>query len=91
MNNKEFREEYEALEDDYLEYKDYYTKVKIDFERHQLYGKIEGISDLVNFMSDNLSGIEREFHSAVDDYLELCNEVGKTPAKPERNLELMRA
>ena len=47
-----------------LEYKGYFTVIKVDFERHQLYGKIDGISDLVNFMSDTLSGIEKEFHSA---------------------------
>ena len=69
-----------------LEYKGYYTVIKIDFERHQLYGKIEGISDLVNFMSYSLSGIENEFHSAVDDYLGFCREVGKTPALPMQDL-----
>ena len=74
-----------------LEYKGYYTVIKIDFERHQLYGKIEGISDLVNFMSDSLSGIEREFHSAVDDYLEFCDEVGKEPARSMQKLEIIQA
>ena len=74
-----------------LEYKGYYTVIKIDFERHQLYGKIEGISDLVNFMSDTLSGIENEFHSAVDDYLEFCDEVGKEPAHSLQKLEIIQA
>ena len=69
-----------------LEYKGYYTVIKIDLERHQLYGKIEGISDLVNFMSDSLSGIEKKFHSAVDNYLEFCREVGKAPALPVQDL-----
>ena len=62
-----------------LEYKGYYTNIEIDFESHMLYGKLEGISDLVNFMSDTIQGIEHEFHSAVDDYLDFCNEVGKVP------------
>ena len=74
-----------------LEYKGYYTVIKIDFERHQLYGKIEGISDLVNFMSDTLSGIEKEFHSAVDDYLEFCDEVGKEPARSVQKPEMIQA
>mgnify|MGYP003571496142 CR=1 FL=1 len=74
-----------------LEYKGYYTVIKIDFENHQLYGKIEDISDLVNFMSDSIEGIVREFHSAVDDYLKFCSEIGKSPAKPEEKLELVRA
>ena len=62
-----------------LEYKGYCTNIEIDFESHMLYGKIEGIRDLVNFMSQSVEGIEQEFHSAVDDYLEFCCAVGKEP------------
>ena len=62
-----------------LEYKGYCTNIEIDFESHMLYGKIEGIRDLVNFMSQSVEGIEQEFHSAVDDYLEFCRAVGKEP------------
>ena len=62
-----------------LEYKGYYTDIGIDFGSHELYGKIEGINDFINFMSDSVEGIIKEFHSAVDDYIEFCNEVGKKP------------
>ena len=51
------------------------------------YGKIEGINDFVNFMSDigdGIPGIVREFHSAVDDYLEYCAQVGKEPNVPQK-------
>ncbi len=68
-----------------LEYKGYYTYVEIDFESHEFYGKIEDISDYVDFISDidkGVEGIVREFHSAVDDYLEFCKEVGKIPCSP---------
>lgn len=64
-----------------LEYKGYQTKVEYDAESHVLYGKIEGIRDLVNFEADTLQDVERFFHEAVDDYLEFCKEVGKTPDK----------
>ena len=66
----------------YLEYKGYYTDVKIDFESKQFYGELEGIRDFVNFMSDiseGVDGIVREFHSAVDDYLENCDELVDAP------------
>ena len=59
-----------------LEYKGYHTEIEIDFPSHLLHGKIEGIRDLVNFESETVSGIEREFHNAVDDYLEFLQEVG---------------
>lgn len=64
-----------------LEYKGYYTKIDFNTEDKVLFGKIEGIKDLVNFESDTAEGIEKEFHLAVDDYLEFCELVGKNPDK----------
>lgn len=64
-----------------LEYKGYYAKVEYSSEDKVLFGKIEGINDLVNFESDSTEGIEKEFREAVDDYLEFCKEVGKEPDK----------
>ena len=69
-----------------LEYKGYYTHIEIDFNDELFYGKIEGIRDFVNFMSDikdGVAGIVKEFHSAVDDYLEFCKAIGKEPNVPE--------
>lgn len=73
-----------------LEYKGYYANVEIDFEANEFYGEIEGIRDFVNFISDiseGVPGIIREFHSAVDDYLEFCQDVGKQPDHSERAAE----
>ena len=67
--------------DNILGYKGYYTKVQYSAEDNILFGKIEGIRDLVNFECDNLSDVEREFHIAVDDYLAFCEEVGQEPDK----------
>lgn len=64
-----------------LEYKGYYTKIEFNTEDKVLFGKIEGIKDLVNFESETADGIEKEFHLAVDDYLEFCELVGKNPDK----------
>ena len=64
-----------------LNYKGYYTNIVFDKDSMVLYGKIEGIRDLVDFQSDSAKKIEEEFHHAVDDYLEFCKEVGKTPEK----------
>ena len=64
-----------------LEYKGYHAKIEIDLEAGILYGKIEGIRDLVNFESETIENLETEFHLAVDDYLEFCEEVGKIPEK----------
>ena len=62
-------------------YKGYQTKVEFDAESCVLYGKIEGIRDLVNFESDTVNGVKAAFQEAVDDYLEFCSDVGKEPDK----------
>lgn len=69
-----------------LEYKGYRTKIEYDVESNVLYGKIEGIRDLVNFEADDISAIEQEFHDAVDEYLAFCSETGKKPDKEYKGL-----
>lgn len=64
-----------------LEYKGYHTSVEFDAEDCVLRGKIEGINDFVNFECVDIQNVEKEFHEAVDDYLEFCKEVGKEPDK----------
>ena len=65
-----------------LYYKDYFTDVHFDAESKTLYGKIEGIADLINFYTTDATKVEEEFRSAVDDYIEFCKEKGVNPDKP---------
>lgn len=69
------------MKNNVLEYRGYHTRVEFDAETSTVRGKIEGIGDLVDFSCDDLSNVEHEFHSAVDDYLEFCKEMGKEPDK----------
>lgn len=69
------------MKDNVLEYKGYHTSIVYDAHAKRLRGTIIGIDDHVDFSSDRLEEIEREFHSAVDDYLVFCQEVGKAPCK----------
>ena len=69
-----------------LEYKGYYTKIEYSAEDKVLYGKIEGIKDLVNFESESPERVEEEFHLAVDDYLAFCKDLGKAPEKPYKGM-----
>lgn len=67
-----------------LRYKGYMTMIEFSAEDGLLFGKIEGIGDLVNFMGESVKEIEQAFHDAVDDYLDFCKEMGKEPEKPYR-------
>ena len=64
-----------------LTYKGYSTRVEYSTEDNVLYGKIEGIADLVNFESETTDGVEAAFHEAVDDYLAFCADIGQEPDK----------
>jgi predicted HicB family RNase H-like nuclease len=67
-----------------LTYKDYYTTVSFDAQQGYLYGKIEGIVDLVTFEADDPHEAQAAFQEAVDDYLVFCADVGKTPDRVYR-------
>ena len=59
-----------------FDYKDYYTLIHFDAESKVLYGKIENANgDLIIFESDSAKEIEKEFHDAVDDWLEFRKEI----------------
>ncbi len=64
------------------EYKGYTADVTEDPETGALHGKIAGIRDFVNFEAESLDDVKKEFHAAVDDYLEFCREMGKDPERP---------
>lgn len=64
-----------------LSYKGYNTRIVYDNKIGKLTGIIEDINDLVYFESDNTESIVNEFHLAVNDYLDFCNENGIEPDK----------
>ena len=73
-----------------LRYKGYCTNAEYDEEGKVWHGKIEGIKDLVTFESESSEEIEKEFHAAVDDYLEFCKEVGKEPETYDEAVKLAK-
>ncbi len=65
-----------------LFYKGYYGIVDYSYEDEIFIGKLLGIKDLVNFEAENAKEVKKEFESAVDDYLAICEELGDEPNKP---------
>lgn len=64
-----------------LQYKDYEGSAELDMQRQVCRGKILHIGDLVTYESANIQGLQKQFEEAVDDYIETCNAIGKTPQK----------
>ncbi|WP_460680643.1 type II toxin-antitoxin system HicB family antitoxin [Mucilaginibacter koreensis] len=45
------------------------------------FGKILGINDLISFEGESVGDLKKAFAEAVEDYLETCADLGKTPEK----------
>jgi len=67
---------------DMMFYKGYYGSVHYSDEDRVFHGKIEFIRSVVSYEGSNAESLRKAFQEAVDDYLELCAEEGKKPAKP---------
>ena len=64
---------------DTMEYKGYRGTVRYSTEDRVLHGRILGIDDVVNFEGVEVEELEKAFHDAVDDYLALCEKLGRAP------------
>lgn len=66
---------------DVLQYKNYYASVHFSATDEVFYGKILAINDLVSFEGASVKELKTAFEEALEDYLETCSEIGKTPDK----------
>jgi predicted HicB family RNase H-like nuclease len=67
--------------DNIMKHKEYIGSIKVSPEDNLIHGKIEFINDLVTFEAATVPELKQAFIEAVEDYIELCAEVGKEPEK----------
>ncbi len=67
---------------DLIHHRGYYGSVHFDFDEKIFYGKIEFIRDLVTYEASDAETLIRHFCEAVDEYLEDCKDLNKTPDIP---------
>jgi predicted HicB family RNase H-like nuclease len=73
-----------------LKYKGYTGNVSFDGEDKVFHGRVLGITDVIGFEGGSVLALEKDFHEAIDDYLETCQEIGKKPEKPFSGRFLLR-
>ena len=73
-----------------LVYDGYAARIEFSSEDECFIGHIAGIKDVVGFHGETVSELKTAFEEAVNDYLETCNIVGKTPQKPSSGKLLLR-
>ena len=66
---------------DIITYKDYIGSVHYNAEDEIFFGKIEGIEDLISFEGSSVKELKASFKEAINDYIALCKETGKTMEK----------
>lgn len=69
------------MNDNMLKYNGFYGSVEYSAIDECFFGKIIGISDLVTFEGDGVKTLKEAFIEAVDDYLAMCEQIGKNPQK----------
>jgi predicted HicB family RNase H-like nuclease len=65
-----------------MEYKGYTGIPFIDEESESLYGHVIGLRDVITFHGDTFRELTQSFRDSVDDYLEFCESLGRSPEKP---------
>lgn len=64
---------------DILEYKGYTGSIEFFEEDNLFFGKVIGIRSLVSYEGKDINELTEDFQGAVDDYLNLCKEIGFEP------------
>lgn len=67
-----------------MEYKGYHAKVEYSPEDDAFIGKVLGIADTLVFNGRSIDELQTMFHASINDYLELCREIGKQPDREYR-------
>ena len=60
----------------FLKYKGYQGSIEYDAEDNLYYGRLQGIRDLVNYHANSIVDLNMQYKLAVDDYIELKQELG---------------
>ena len=60
-----------------LNYKGYIGSVCFSEEDGVFHGKVIGVTDSISFEGESVQSLTDDFGSAIDEYLEFCQEVGK--------------
>ena len=64
-----------------MSYKDYHGSVEYSDEDNIFYGSIIGINDRITYEGDSVTSLRKDFKDAVDEYIDICSQMGKEPEK----------
>lgn len=65
-----------------MTYKGYTGTFEFIPDDDEFHGRVMGIRDIIHFSGSSVEELRQALADSVDDYLELCEQAGKTPEKP---------
>ncbi|GAB4240938.1 MAG: hypothetical protein Kow0049_29200 [Stanieria sp.] len=65
-----------------MNYQGYEAVIEFDDEDRLFVGRVINTKDIIVFDGLSVDELEQSFHAVVDEYLEDCKSLGKTPDKP---------
>lgn len=73
-----------------IEYRGYTGIFEFDPSIDAFHGRVLGLQDVVTFEGRSIDEIRKEMEESIEDYLALCEDVGKEPERPYRGEFLVR-
>jgi predicted HicB family RNase H-like nuclease len=64
-----------------IQYRGYHAKIEYSADDNMLIGSVINIRDSLHFHGNSIPEITQYFHDSIDNYLEMCEAIGKTPDK----------
>lgn len=64
-----------------LTYNCYTASLSYNSDDEVFFGKVIGVNDLIVFEGPSVTELKNGFQEAIDDYLETCEAIGKSPDK----------
>lgn len=65
-----------------MKYKGYHGQVNYDEEAKFFHGEVVGLRDVITFQGTSVDELEQAFKDSIDDYLDFCKELNRSPEKP---------
>ena len=65
-----------------MTYKGYAARIDYSDDDGCFVGHIAGINDVVGFHGESVADLRAAFEEAIDDYLETCDKLNRSPQKP---------
>ncbi|RQS30281.1 type II toxin-antitoxin system HicB family antitoxin [Burkholderia sp. Bp8992] len=64
-----------------MTYKGYFARIDFDGRDNIFVGHVLGVDDKISFHGETVDELTRDFHAAVDHYLDDCKRAGREPQK----------